>query len=47
MSINTDREKPAVLYLVVPCYNEEEALPDSIRKLEEKMDELTDKGVIG
>ena len=47
MSMNTDREKPAILYLVVPCYNEEAALPESVRKLEEKMDALTDKGVIG
>ncbi|NLH00620.1 MAG: glycosyltransferase family 2 protein [Clostridiales bacterium] len=35
-----------VLYIVVPCYNEEEALPETSRRLREKMLALIDKGAI-
>ena len=32
-----------ILYLVIPCYNEQEVLPDSEIKLKEKMDSLIQK----
>lgn len=35
-----------ILYIVVPCYKEEEVLPETARQLEEKMQELMDKGRI-
>lgn len=35
-----------ILYIVVPCYKEEEVLPETARQLEEKMQELIDKGRI-
>ena len=34
------------LYLVIPCYNEEEVLPETARQLEEKMTSLIGKGAI-
>lgn len=34
------------LYLVIPCYNEEEALPETARQLKEKMDEYIEAGTI-
>jgi len=34
------------LYLVIPCYNEEEVLPETARRLEEKMTSLIDRGEI-
>ena len=34
------------LYLVIPCYNEEEILMDSSEKLRIKMQNLIDKGLI-
>ena len=34
------------LYIVVPCYNEEEVLPETSRRLAEKMNSLIDKGEI-
>ncbi len=36
-------KKPPVLYLAVPCYNEEEALPVTAEKLLEKMQYLSEK----
>ncbi len=35
-----------VLYIVVPCYNEEEVLPETARRLREKMRALIDGGSI-
>ena len=35
-----------VLYLVVPCYNEEEVLADTADKLERKLRQLIDAGKI-
>ncbi len=35
-----------VLYVVVPCYNEEEVLPETSRRLGEKLSQLTREGVI-
>jgi len=37
---------PTVLYIVVPCYNEEEVLPETVRRLKEKMTGLTLAGRI-
>ena len=34
------------LMVVIPCYNEEEVLPETSRRLVEKMAELTRKGLI-
>ena len=34
------------LMVVIPCYNEEEGLPETSRRLVEKMAELTRKGLI-
>ncbi|MEG1165637.1 MAG: glycosyltransferase, partial [Oscillospiraceae bacterium] len=34
------------LYIVVPCYNEEEALPETARRLREKMHKLIADGLI-
>ena len=31
---------PAKIYLVVPCYNEEEVLPETTRRLTEKLEEM-------
>lgn len=36
----------STLYIVVPCYNEEDALPETSRRLREKMHALIEKGVI-
>lgn len=38
-------DKP-ILYLVVPCYNEEEVLPETSRRLREKLTALTAEGRI-
>ena len=35
-----------ILYLVVPCYNEEEIIAESANRLSEKFDELIDKQII-
>ena len=35
------------LYLVVPCYNEEEVLPETSKRLSEKMSSLMERGLIG
>ena len=36
----------STLYIVVPCYNEEEALPETTRRLREKMHTLIDRGTV-
>ncbi|MBQ9110360.1 MAG: glycosyltransferase family 2 protein [Oscillospiraceae bacterium] len=41
----TERKHP-VLYLAIPCYNEEEALPVTAEKLLEKFGQLTERGSI-
>ncbi|MGN0620760.1 MAG: glycosyltransferase family 2 protein [Porcipelethomonas sp.] len=35
-----------ILYLVIPCYNEEEVLPETSRQLSEKMYSLIEKGAV-
>ena len=34
------------LCVVVPCYNEEEVLPETVRRLSEKLRSLTDRGLV-
>ena len=38
--------KTPVLYIVIPCYNEEEALPITAARMGELLDDLTGKGLI-
>ena len=38
--------KTPVLYIVIPCYNEEEALPITAKRMAELLDDLTQKGLI-
>ena len=35
-----------ILYLVIPCYNEEEVLQDTAAKLKNKMSDMIARGVI-
>jgi len=35
-----------ILYLVIPCYNEQEVLPETSRRLREKMESLMGQGMI-
>lgn len=37
---------PPILYIVVPCYNEEEVLPETSKRLAQKMGNLMDGGII-
>lgn len=39
-------QRGQVLYLVIPCYNEQEVLPETSRRLREKMESLMDRGMI-
>ena len=39
-------KKCDVLYMVIPCYNEEEVLPETTKRLEKKLSELIKKKVI-
>ena len=41
-----EREKNQILYLVIPCYNEQEVLPETSRRLKEKMESLMDRTMI-
>ena len=34
----------STVYLVVPCYNEEEVLPETVRRLTEKLNALIEAG---
>lgn len=36
----------SILYIVVPCYNEEEVLPETAKRLQQKTQELTSSGKI-
>ena len=36
-----------VLYMVIPCYNEQEVLPDSAKKLKNKISDLIARKKIG
>ncbi|HIT18857.1 MAG TPA: glycosyltransferase family 2 protein, partial [Candidatus Fimivivens faecavium] len=37
---------PDRLYIVVPCYQEQDALPETARRLREKVRDLADRGVV-
>lgn len=39
-------QRGSTLYIVVPCYNEEEALPETSKTLREKMRALMDRGIV-
>lgn len=41
-----NQDRIPALYVVVPCYNEEEVLPETSRRLNELMDDLQQKGEI-
>ena len=41
-----EREKNDILYLVVPCYNEQEVLPETSKRLKEKMESLMERNMI-
>ena len=41
-----EREKNDILYLVVPCYNEQEVLPETSKRLKEKMESLMGRNLI-
>ena len=41
-----EREKNQILYLVIPCYNEQEVLPETSRRLKKKMESLMDRNMI-
>lgn len=41
-----EREKNQILYLVIPCYNEQEVLPETSKRLLQKMTSLMDRGMI-
>ena len=36
-------KKCDVLYMVIPCYNEEEVLPETTKRLEKKLGDLIKK----
>ena len=42
--MNNDNHKPVKLAIVVPCYNEEQALPITAPRLLQLLDKLTDEG---
>ena len=42
----TVRKKMGTLYIVVPCYNEEEALEESAKSLMKKLEELKEKSLV-
>lgn len=41
-----DKERGQILYLVIPCYNEQEVLPETSKRLLEKMNSLMERGMI-
>lgn len=43
---NNTAPRGSILYIVVPCYNEQEALPETAKALREKMTRLIDAGKI-
>ena len=45
-SIGDNMKKENILYVVVPCYNEELVLKETTKRLKEKFDELLKKKVI-
>ena len=41
-----ENRKKGILYIVVPCYNEEEALLPSAKSLLDKLDALRESGIV-
>lgn len=41
-----EQERGKILYLVIPCYNEEEVLPETAKRLKEKLGGMIDTGLI-
>ena len=41
-----EREKNQILYMVIPCYNEQEVLHETAGRLREKLEDLMGKGLI-
>ena len=37
---------PPILYIVIPCYNEQEALPITAKRMTELLDDMTGKKLI-
>ena len=35
------------VYLVIPCYNEEEVLPETVKRLTEKLQKMQQAGLAG
>ncbi len=46
MAENKNAISPSTLFIVIPCFNEEEALPETTRRLREKMRSLMEAGSI-
>lgn len=44
--LKSEAEQAMILYVVVPCYNEEAVLPETARRLSEKLFELAGRGEI-
>lgn len=38
-----ERKRKQILYLVIPCYNEQEVLHETARRLREKMESLMER----
>ena len=41
-----EQERGRVLYLVIPCYNEEEVLPETSKRLTAKLGAMIEMGLI-
>lgn len=44
--MNSNFEKPACLSIVIPCYNEEEVLPETIKQISALLDEMEAEGLV-
>lgn len=40
-------KNPPIVYFVIPCYNEEPVLPETVKRLTEKLDAMREKGLAG
>lgn len=40
-------KNPPIVYFVIPCYNEEPVLPETVKRLTEKLDAMRKKGLAG
>ncbi len=46
MAENKNAISPSTLFIVIPCFNEEDALPETTKRLREKMHSLMEAGLI-